>query len=134
MDIKPANYHDFSGLAALRREATTNTEDAIEPVARQFEALFLQMMLKSMRDGVQESGLLSSDGGDMYREMYDKQLSVTLSEQGGIGIAQSIVEQLSGGATAITGQGSALRSELLNQANTQVDTSAADNTLTGRGS
>ena len=45
MDVKAAgNYHDFSGLASLRRDAESSPEDAIEPVAKQFEALFLQMM------------------------------------------------------------------------------------------
>ena len=46
MDVsKAANYHDFSGLAKLRLDAQQNSEDAIEPVARQFEGIFLQMML-----------------------------------------------------------------------------------------
>lgn len=145
MELKASNYHDFSGLADLRREAKANNEAAIEPVARQFEALFLQMMLKSMRDGVQESGLLSSDGGDMYREMYDKQLAVTLAEQGGIGMADGIVRQLSGSGSlpAISGEGSALQSQLLRQTaaadgvsatETQANGTSADNTVSGRGS
>ena len=63
-------------------------------MARQFEALFLQMMLKSMRDAVPEGGLFDSNGGELYQEMHDKQLSVTLSEQGGIGLARMMVEQM----------------------------------------
>jgi hypothetical protein len=62
MDVKASsNYHDFSGLASLRKDANENAEEAIAPVAKQFEALFLQMMLKSMRAGVPEGGLFSDE-------------------------------------------------------------------------
>lgn len=66
------------------------------PVARQFEALFLQMMLKSMRDTVPEGGLLSSDSMDSYQQMFDSQLSVDLAEGGGVGLAEVIAKQISG--------------------------------------
>ena len=117
MDVKAAsNYHDFSGLASLRRDAELSPEEAIKPVAKQFEALFLQMMLKSMRAGVQEGGLFSDSSVGMYQEMLDSQLSVTLSDQGGIGMAEAIVTQLAGPAEltpqALSGEGAALRSRL----------------------
>jgi flagellar protein FlgJ len=117
MDVKAAaNYHDFSGLAALRSDAEASPEEAIEPVAKQFEALFLQMMLKSMRAAVPEGGLFSDSSVAMYEEMLDSQLSVTLSDQGGIGMAESIVTQLKGPADqspqALSAEGSALRSRL----------------------
>ncbi|CAA0091019.1 Peptidoglycan hydrolase FlgJ [Zhongshania aliphaticivorans] len=117
MDVKASsNYHDFSGLASLRQEADSTPSEAIEPVAKQFEALFLQMMLKSMRAGVPDGGLFSESSVDMYEEMLDSQLSVTLSDQGGIGMAESIVDQLEGSSGASTqdlsGEGLALRSRL----------------------
>ncbi|MEX1667527.1 rod-binding protein [Zhongshania guokunii] len=131
MDVKASsNYHDFSGLAALRRDAVANQEEAIAPVAKQFEALFLQMMLKSMRAGVPEGGLFSDESTKMYEEMLDSQLSVTLAEQGGIGMAKSISAQLlgpeangsevsgpkainpDGSGGGISGEGAALRSKL----------------------
>ncbi|MDF1690896.1 MAG: rod-binding protein [Zhongshania sp.] len=126
MDIKAnSNYHDFSGLASLRKEASENAEEAIAPVAKQFEALFLQMMLKSMRAGVPEGGLFSDESTKMYEEMLDSQLSVTLAEQGGIGMAESISAQLRGpdaaaakangldsGGGGMSGEGAALRSKL----------------------
>lgn len=123
MDINTSsNYHDFTGLAALRKEATENSADAIDPVAKQFEALFLQMMLKSMRAGVPEGGLFSDESTKMYEEMLDSQLSVTLSNQGGIGMAESISAQLQGPTSqqpqtqqqgsGMTGQGAALQSKL----------------------
>lgn len=124
MDVKAAgNYHDFSGLASLRRDAEASPDAAIEPVAKQFEALFLQMMLKSMRAAVPEGGLFSDSSVDMYEEMLDSQLSVTLSDQGGIGMAEAIVSQLKGPAgqtpaainaegAGLSGEGAALRSRL----------------------
>lgn len=95
MEVKAGNYHDFSGLASLRRAAGESPEEAALPVAQQFEALFLQMMLKSMRDAVPDGGLFSDGGQKMYREMLDSQLSVNLSEQGGIGLAPVIARQIS---------------------------------------
>lgn len=117
MDVKASsNYHDFSGLASLRQEADSAPSEAIEPVAKQFEALFLQMMLKSMRAGVPDGGLFSESSVDMYEEMLDSQLSVTLSDQGGIGMAESIVGQLQGSSGSSTqdlsGEGLALRSRM----------------------
>lgn len=128
---KAANYHDFSGLAALRADAKANSDQAIAPVARQFEALFLQMMLKSMRDAVPEGGLFSSQGGELYREMHDKQLSLSLAEQGGIGLADTIARQL-GGGQALTEQGAELRRELLSRA-PQVKALAADTPVNREG-
>ncbi|MBQ0760087.1 MAG: rod-binding protein [Gammaproteobacteria bacterium] len=117
MDVKAAgNYHDFSGLASLRRDAEASPEEALKPVAKQFEALFLQMMLKSMRAAVPDGGLFEDSSVGMYEEMLDSQLSVTLSDQGGIGMAEAIVKQLQGptgqSATALTGEGMALRNRL----------------------
>lgn len=89
-------YTDFQGVAALRREAGENSPQALEKVARQFEAMFMQMMLKSMRDaGIEEGGLFDNDQTRLYQDMYDKQLSLSLSESGnGIGLAEAMVRQL----------------------------------------
>ncbi|MBF0219654.1 MAG: flagellar assembly peptidoglycan hydrolase FlgJ [Gammaproteobacteria bacterium] len=91
-------YTDFNGLSDLKRGARENSKAALNGVAQQFEAIFVQMMLKSMRDASQVEGILDSRDGDMYRDMYDKQLSNSLSSQnGGIGLAEVIVRQLQQG-------------------------------------
>lgn len=95
MDVNGTQYHDFSSLVSLRKDATESPDKAIEPVAKQFEALFVQMMLKSMREAVPEGGLFDSDSMKFYQQMMDSQLSVSLAEQGGLGLADTIVEQLS---------------------------------------
>lgn len=91
-----SNYVDFNELTALRREAGKDPSQALEKVARQFEALFMQMMLKSMREaGTEEGGLFDNDQTRLYQDMYDKQISLSLSEGGnGIGLAKLLVQQM----------------------------------------
>lgn len=87
-------FHDPQGLQGLKREANADPSKALLPVAKQFESVYLQMMLKSMRAAVPESGLFSDEAGKAYRDMFDNQLSVNLAEQGGIGLAKVMVKQL----------------------------------------
>ncbi len=95
MHSDPVIYTDFQATAELRRQARQSPDKALETVARQFEALFVQMMLGSMREASLGSGLFDSDQSKLYQEMYDKQLANALSAQGhGIGIAEMLVRQL----------------------------------------
>ena len=89
-----AIYNDFSQFTTLRAEATKNPNAALEDVAAQFESIFLQQMLKSMRDATVKSGLFESAQMETYQSMADQQLAVQLSEQGGIGLARMMVEQM----------------------------------------
>lgn len=97
-------FHDPRGLQALKREAALDPSAAIRPVARQFESLFLQMMLKSMRAATPEGGLFNDEAGKAYRDMFDNQMAVNLAEQGGMGLADIMARQL-----APTAQGEAVR-------------------------
>jgi flagellar protein FlgJ len=87
---------DFQGLAETRASAKQNDPETLRKVAGQFEALFLQMMLKSMRDASLGEGIFDSDHSKTYQSMFDKQISMDLSQQNGIGLADMIVRQLSG--------------------------------------
>lgn len=89
-----AIYNDFSQFTTLRAEATKNPNAALEEVAAQFESIFLQQMLKSMRDATTKSDLFDSSQMETYQSMADQQLAVQLSEQGGIGLARMMVEQM----------------------------------------
>lgn len=88
-------YNDMGALADLRGRARANPNEAVEEVAQQFEALFIQMMLKSMRDAVEDGGLFGSDQLDTYEQMADQQLALDMSAKGGIGLAEALVAQLS---------------------------------------
>lgn len=87
-------YNDFGSLAKLRSQAGKDSPQALEEVAKQFEAIFIQMMLKSMRDASFGDSLFGSQQQDMYRDMFDKQLAVTLSNGQGIGLADTLMRQL----------------------------------------
>ena len=93
---------DIQGLASLRSHAREAPGTAISEVAGQFESLFVQMMLKSMRDATVDGGLFDSTQLDTYQQMFDQQVSLELSQQGGIGLAEILVTQLGGGAQSET--------------------------------
>lgn len=99
-------YTDMSAFAGLRSAAQTDSKAALPTVAKQFESIFTQMMLKSMRDASSALGddIMGSQAVDAYRDMFDHQLSLTLSQGKGIGIADMLVRQL--GGTAAKGSAS----------------------------
>lgn len=92
-----AVYNDFSGLANLKARSGQGDEaGALKETAKQFEAIFLNMMLKQMRESSFGDPLFDSDAGDSYRAMFDQQLALNLSENGSLGIAKLIESQLGG--------------------------------------
>jgi flagellar protein FlgJ len=91
-------WTELSGFNGMRAAAQSDAKSALPAVAKQFESIFTQMMLKSMRDASPGDGLTDSQAGDTWRDMFDQQLSVNLSEHGnGLGIAQMLIKQLGGG-------------------------------------
>ncbi|MEM1144661.1 MAG: flagellar assembly peptidoglycan hydrolase FlgJ [Pseudomonadota bacterium] len=95
-------YSDFGELASLRLSARQADSVAASAAARdanhrevagQFEALFVQMMVKAMRDAVPKGDLFNSSSMESYQSMYDQQLALDLARQGGIGLADVIVSQ-----------------------------------------
>jgi flagellar protein FlgJ len=88
-------YTDFNGLAKLKNEARNQSPEAVKEVAKQFESIFLNNVLKSMREAKLADGLMDNDQSKFYSEMYDQQLAVHLSGSPGVGFADLIVKQLS---------------------------------------
>jgi peptidoglycan hydrolase FlgJ len=92
-----STWTDLSGFSALRHEAETDQGGTLPAVARQFESMFTQMVLKSMRDANFGDPLFESQAGDEWQDMYDQQLSLNLSQHGkGLGIADMLIRQLGG--------------------------------------
>ncbi|MFO7604009.1 MAG: flagellar assembly peptidoglycan hydrolase FlgJ [Gammaproteobacteria bacterium] len=87
-------YSQFSGLAEMKHLAKQDPEQALQQVAKQFEGVFLQMMLKSMREASLGDDIFDSDNSDLYRDMFDKQIALNMTEQKGIGLAESLVRQM----------------------------------------
>ena len=91
-------YTDFQGLAKLRTAAQKDSGDALEETAQQFEALMMQMMLKSMRQASFGEDLTENDQSLFYRDMYDQQIAIHLAKSGGLGLSEVIKRQLGGGS------------------------------------
>ncbi|VTU26685.1 Peptidoglycan hydrolase FlgJ [Variovorax sp. PBS-H4] len=85
---------DVQGVDALRRTVRSSPEEGLKQVSRQFEALFMNMVLKSMRQAVPQSGLLDSQNEKLYLSMFDQQLTQNLSGRG-VGLAEAMLAQLS---------------------------------------
>ncbi|MFV0448956.1 MAG: flagellar assembly peptidoglycan hydrolase FlgJ [Vibrio sp.] len=101
--------HDIASLDKLRQQAVGGDEGsekaALTAAARQFESIFTNMMLKSMRDANSgfKSELFNSQNEDFYRQMLDEQMTSELSASGSLGLADMIVAQLSAGEKSPTG-------------------------------
>ena len=89
-------YTDFGGLTELKGRARDNSEESLREVAQQFEALYIQMMLKSMRDASLGDGVFDSEQTETYQAMYDQQIALDMSKGKGIGLAEVLVRQLRG--------------------------------------
>src|ERR1700691_2068990 len=85
-------YTDLHGLAALKN--SPNSPEAIRAVSQQVEALFLQMMLKSMRDAGAAGAEPESNETSMYQDMFDKQVALTLSKHEDLGLSRLFERQL----------------------------------------
>jgi flagellar protein FlgJ len=92
-----ATYTDLNGLEALKK--APSSPRTISAVASQVEALFLQMMLKSMRDANAAVGEDDNEMG-MYQDMFDKQIALTMSQHQDLGLAALLTRQLSGSSAA----------------------------------
>jgi flagellar protein FlgJ len=91
------NFTDFAALTRLKAAARMDKRASTSTVARQFETLFTQMMLKSMRSASLGSGILDSEQSKQYRDLADSQLAMSLSTRGnGLGIAKMLERQLLG--------------------------------------
>lgn len=100
-------YTEFEGLNALKTQARTDKRGALEQVAKQFESLFVAEMLKSMRSAnkvLSEGNYLNSNESEFYQEMFDSQLSQSMSQQG-LGLADALVSQLSRQIPGMTEEG-----------------------------
>ncbi len=93
-------FADFQGLAALKNDAKAQAPTALKEAARQFESLFTQMLLKSMREANKSFGgdsLFGSDQADLYQDMFDDQIAMQMSKGRGLGLADMLIRQLAGG-------------------------------------
>lgn len=84
---------DTKGFESLKQTARTDPTGATKTVAKQFDAIFVNMMLKQMRDASPQNGPLDSSSSKMYTSMLDQQLSQTMAARG-VGVADQLLKQM----------------------------------------
>ncbi len=92
-DISSKLAVDTRSVDDLRLQAKKDPDQALKEVAKQFEALFVHMMLKSMREATPKDGMFDSQQTQFYTQMLDQQLAQSMSSKG-IGLADMMVRQL----------------------------------------
>ena len=85
---------DAQSLEQLRAQAKHSPDQALKAAAQQFESVFLNMMLKSMREATPQDGMFESEQTKMFTGMLDQQLAQSMSSRG-VGLADMMVKQLS---------------------------------------
>ncbi|PSV21263.1 flagellar protein [Photobacterium leiognathi subsp. mandapamensis] len=90
-------YHDNNGLQQIKH--SISDQQGLEVVAGQFEAMFLQMVLRQMRSSsdvlADEDNPFSSKQQSVYRDFYDGQLAIEMAKQQQTGISEMLMKQLS---------------------------------------
>jgi Rod binding domain-containing protein len=86
------SYLDFQGLGELKGRAARDDKSALRETAQQFEAMFLQMMMKSMRESVEKSDLTQSEHADMFEGMFDREVSMAMARRNSLGVADMLVQ------------------------------------------
>ena len=97
MNSPSLSYTDLNAMAQMKTGGKADSPENMERVARQFESLFLNVMMKSMREANQvfaEGNPLNTPQTRFYQDMYDNQMAVHLSEKQGMGLADVMLRQL----------------------------------------
>jgi peptidoglycan hydrolase FlgJ len=89
----PLGSGDVRALASLRNTASTDPKAAVREAAKQFEGIFMQQLMKSMRDASMSSGMLDNAGTKMGTEMLDQQFATQMTGLRG-GLSDVIAKQL----------------------------------------
>jgi peptidoglycan hydrolase FlgJ len=92
--VDPSQLVDAGNLGALKQAAAKNSPQALREAAKQFESLFVSMVLKSMQQANFKDPLFGSDQQDLYQDMYDDQMAAVMSRGKGLGLADMLVQQL----------------------------------------
>jgi flagellar protein FlgJ len=94
--IPSSSSLDPNALSSLRSKARADDPKAIQAAAKQFESIFLNQLLKSMRDAQKGDGegLFDSNESRMYTGLLDEQLANRIANGPGIGMADMVLAQI----------------------------------------
>ena len=85
---------DPKALGDLRARAAKDPQAALKDAAKEFETLFLDMMMKSMRTAASGHSMLDNEGSRLFTGLLDHEFSRKLADQGGLGLANLLLKQL----------------------------------------
>lgn len=85
---------DLKDMGSLRQSAKAGSPEALKTAATQFEAMFVNMMMKSMREATPQDGMMDSQQSKMFTTMLDQQTSQNIAKKG-IGLSDMLIRQLS---------------------------------------
>ena len=85
---------DAKGFLTAKETSVNGTNAELKAVADQFEAIFLEMLLKQARDSKLSDGLFENNADDNFVQLFDRELAKSSSEKVDIGIAEAIINQM----------------------------------------
>lgn len=85
---------DMKTAQDLRARIQKDPKGGLKAAAQQFEGMFLQMVMKSMRDATPADGMMNSDATRFYTGILDQQMAQQLGASGQVGFARLIEAQL----------------------------------------
>ena len=86
---------NLEGMLNQSKFGQIDSEKDMEKVARDFESVFVNKLLESMRKAVPKSGLLDSSALDMYQSLMDQEMAKKMSERKGMGLGEMVYRDLS---------------------------------------
>lgn len=98
INLSAKSHLDFAGLGNLKARAKREDAGAAQEVGQQFEAMFIQMMFKSMREANAplKSDLMGSSSQDTFEQMYHEELAQVMAQNGAFGMGKWLSDQVKG--------------------------------------
>lgn len=100
------NMNPINPLSQIDKTANikqTDDPQKLMEVCREFESIFINMILKQARSGMNTDGLTEkSYAREIFEDMQDEQMAQSMSKGQGIGLAQELYKQLSRNTNKIT--------------------------------
>ena len=106
LDVEQQMDRARRALTAARSSSTEPTDSELEKACQEMESIFLNFLLKEMRNTINKSGFISGGTAEnIYTGMLDAEISKVIAERGGIGLSKILQDQLGKGSEKESGPG-----------------------------
>src|SRR6266700_6965920 len=93
--VASIDTNSINALTPKKSDAKSTDLAKARTAAQQFDAFFLNYLMKEMKQNTLSSGLFGEGlGSDTYTDLFNEELSKVMSERGGIGLADMLVKHL----------------------------------------